>query len=148
MKGAAEDRFWAKVARGDPAECWEWAAGKTTGGYGVVRLKRRTPTYAHRHALQLATGSLGLGLMACHRCDNPACCNPTHLFWGTQKDNIGDAHAKGRTFIMPRQTRCKNGHEVTAENTRLDKDRGGWKRTCRICARDRQQRNRRKKATA
>jgi hypothetical protein len=116
---SAEERFWAKVARGASDECWEWTAGKNGVGYGVLVAKTTKPTIhvvAHRYSLQLATGQTGQGLYACHHCDNPGCVNPRHLFWGTQADNMRDARLKGRTRGAPRQTRCKRGHELDAAN--------------------------------
>jgi hypothetical protein len=92
------ERFWCKVARGGPDECWPWQAGKNAGGYGRITVHdgRAQPIqYAHRVAWELTRGSLG-GLFVLHRCDNPACCNPAHLFLGTQTDNMRDRDAKGR----------------------------------------------------
>jgi hypothetical protein len=129
-------RFWAKVARTAPDQCWLWTAGKTKQGYGVFLTKTTKPVVlitAHRFSLQVATGHAGEGMMACHRCDTPACVNPTHLFWGTQADNMLDARLKGRTRGAPRQTHCKHGHKYTAE-TVLETSKG---RQCKICNRER-----------
>jgi putative hemolysin len=115
MKTAAE-RFWAKVVRGNPSQCWEWMAGKNKQGYGIFVVRPRAAMTAPRFSLQLATGQTGIGLYACHNCDNPACVNPGHLFWGTQADNMLDARTKGRTRGAPRQTHCKRGHKLDAVN--------------------------------
>lgn len=88
-----EQRFWAKVdTSGGAFACWPWT-GATNGRYGSF-----DHTGAHRFALQLALGRpIAAGMFACHRCDNPPCCNPSHLFEGTHQDNVDDRNAKGRT---------------------------------------------------
>ena len=95
------DRFWAKVdMSGGLFACWPWTGQRTRtwGGYGMVSagwpLRK---IKAHRIALQLSLGRpLGVGLCACHHCDNPPCCNPAHLFEGTPADNHRDMVSKGR----------------------------------------------------
>lgn len=89
------DRFWAKVDKGSPNECWLWLGGRATGGYGVA-LHDGKRWQAHRLAWTLTYGPIPNGMLICHRHDNPSCCNPAHLFCGTQKDNVADAIAKGR----------------------------------------------------
>lgn len=96
-----EARFWAKVAVAGPDECWEWTASKTQHGYGqiMVTASPRKITRAHRAAWVLTCGPVPDGMVVCHRCDNPGCCNPAHLFVGTQLDNIADMVAKGRNVV-------------------------------------------------
>ena len=94
--GSPIERFWAKVAVGDPDQCWEWQGSRDRTGYGHIYIDGRLRP-AHRYALHLATGlSLDSELVACHACDNPPCCNPAHLFAGTQSENITDMWRKGR----------------------------------------------------
>lgn len=92
------ERFWRKVARGGPDECWPWQACKQANGYGRFAVSDGRPQinqYAHRIAWELTNGSPG-DLYVLHRCDNPPCCNPAHLFLGTQADNAHDRDRKGR----------------------------------------------------
>jgi hypothetical protein len=75
-------------------ECLEWQGSKNKDGYGTRRIAQRT-YLAHRIAYSEAFGDPG-ALNVLHRCDNPACVRPSHLFLGTQRDNIYDCMAKGR----------------------------------------------------
>lgn len=72
-----------------------WTGTKSKAGYGVVSWLGR-PRYTHRVALSLAVGEPSTRLNALHSCDNPPCCNPAHLRWGTQRDNAMDCVARGR----------------------------------------------------
>lgn len=91
-------RFWSKVDRRGDDECWPWlAARKPPFGYGDFYVSREGRTTASRISLALALGRpLERHESACHRCDNPPCCNPAHLFAGTQSDNAFDSIQKGR----------------------------------------------------
>ena len=80
------------------AGCWSWGGSVNAAGYGVVRVGGRgSPSYlAHRLSWALHCSEIPDGLHVLHRCDNPACSNPDHLFLGTNRDNIADRIAKGR----------------------------------------------------
>jgi hypothetical protein len=91
------DRFWAKVERGAPAECWNWTAAKDWRGYGRFGIWPGTVS-AHRVAFYLGNNSIDDDLVVMHACDNRACCNPAHLSQGTQKDNLRDMWKRGRAY--------------------------------------------------
>lgn len=88
-------RFWSYVKRGAPDECWPWTGGRFDKGYGQFRFGKKK-VKAHRCAFELTNGHLPEGKRALHRCDNPPCCNPRHLFAGTDTDNARDRESKGR----------------------------------------------------
>lgn len=90
-----ETRFWSKVDMKGPDDCWEWQASKNERGYGrFYNEDRMFP--AHLVAWELTNGPIHNGFHALHKCDNPPCCNPGHLFSGTQSDNMIDMVEKGR----------------------------------------------------
>ena len=75
-------------------QCWEWTANRHAQGYGVWRYKGKQ-LLAHRFSAEQYIGSIE-GKVVCHHCDNPCCVNPSHLFIGTQQDNVSDMMSKGR----------------------------------------------------
>lgn len=95
-----EARFWAKVdkspGQGPHGQCHEWQACSDGNGYGMFEKGKRA-LRAHRIAWTLANGPIPVGMIVCHKCDNPPCCNPQCLFLGTDADNAADRHGKGRS---------------------------------------------------
>ena len=89
-----ESDFWSRMDRtGGDESCWPWLRAKSSSGYGKLYFGGKD-WRSHRLAFYLKTGEKPQ--VVCHRCDNPACCNPAHLFGGTFKDNTQDMIRKGR----------------------------------------------------
>lgn len=93
-----EERFWKKVDKKSPDECWEWTASTNEKGYGIIGRGRRGEgtVKAHRLSYELANGKIDDNMVICHSCDNPKCVNPNHLFLGTNGDNVADMVNKNR----------------------------------------------------
>lgn len=93
-------RFWAKVAiTANPDKCWEWQGSRRNFGYGVLHttIDGQKWKFAHRIAYYLYYKVNPQELCVCHKCDNPGCCNPNHLFLGTRTENALDRTRKGRS---------------------------------------------------
>ena len=91
-------RFWDKVNAQGTEQCWVWGASVGKTGYGQFKLGRKVHR-AHRVAWMLEYGTIPEGMYVLHRCDNPSCVNPRHLFLGNQQDNMDDMCSKGRQSI-------------------------------------------------
>lgn len=93
---SAEERFWKKVDKRGPDECWKWLAS-TAHGYGQLKIPGQTSmALAHRYSYELHFGPIPHDLWVLHKCDNPLCVNPAHLYLGTHQKNMHDMVAKGR----------------------------------------------------
>jgi hypothetical protein len=90
------ERFWSRVDKRGPDECWPWTGSRSPRGYGWYYHLGKNH-HAHRVAWMLTVGGIAPGLCVCHFCDNPPCCNPSHLWEGTVGQNNKDRAAKGRT---------------------------------------------------
>jgi hypothetical protein len=95
------ERFWQKVAKRGPDECWEWQGKCTKWGYGSLYVNGRPGVRAHRVVYELTHGPIPEGKIVCHSCNNPPCCNPKHLYAGTDIDNHKDAVNAGTSYRFP-----------------------------------------------
>lgn len=95
-----EERFWGKVEKTET--CWLWTAGKDKDGYGKFRVSKKHYR-AHRFSWELHFGPVPLATSVLHKCDNPPCVNPDHLFLGSNADNMADRDRKGRQAFGERQ---------------------------------------------
>lgn len=94
MTEAEKARFWGRVRKSDTG-CWLWLGWRLPSGYGMVRYEGRD-VGAHRVSWELTHGALPAGAFVLHRCDNPPCVRPDHLFLGSAKSNTQDMLRKGR----------------------------------------------------
>lgn len=132
------ERFWSKVEKTDGG-CWLWQAARISGGYGVMGIRGgQRNVLAHRFSWELHRGPIPDEFFVCHRCDNPSCVRPDHLFIGTALDNSRDMMNKGRHYRAHRFA-CKHGHH-------FDRRASAGHRACSVCMRRHQEkRNSRKR---
>lgn len=124
------ERFWSKVEQA--SGCWKWRGATVHGGYGILNRGSRGEGLirAHRYSYLLHYGVIPDGMYVLHKCDNPECTNPEHLYTGDAKQNMRDVSERKR-HPASRKTHCKRGHEYNEENTKWR----GNKRECRACKR-------------
>jgi len=89
MMSVLEKRFWAKVDIRGEDECWNWKGYRKKDGYGLFQ-SSGFAALTHRFSYELEVGPIPDGLIICHKCDNPSCVNPNHLYAGTSSDNNHD----------------------------------------------------------
>lgn len=124
-----KERFWSKVDKRGPLDCWPWLASKNHKGYGRFNLRHDFHTGAHRVAYVLANGSISGGLVVDHVCRKRDCCNPSHLRAITSAENV--LIGVGITAVNARKQFCIVGHELAGENLVWK----GGSRQCRMCRR-------------
>lgn len=118
-------RFLVKVRKTDA--CWVWEGSQASNGYGSFSIKKSIR--AHRLSWMLYRGDIPAGLFVCHKCDNPPCVNPAHLWLGTNQENVIDSVKKGRWLLgRKKSTHCPRGHsfkdaKISYRGTQI----------CRIC---------------
>lgn len=124
------ERFWSKVDKRGPEDCWLWLASTTWAGYGRFQLswKPRIRVIAHRFTYEMANGPIPDGLEIDHLCRNRKCVNPTHLRVVTHRENT----LCGQSFsaINASKIYCIRGHPLFGENLYIHP---GGQRVCRIC---------------
>jgi hypothetical protein len=116
-----------------PNGCWEIQGFRHKEGYGSMSYRNKG-IRAHKLMYMLAVGPIPDGLCVLHRCDNPPCCNPDHLWLGTRGDNIRDCAKKGRHQEQQKK-RCPRGHAYEGQNLRFQPNGA---RVCLTCTRARQ----------
>ena len=103
-RGSPRERFLAKVSK--TAGCWLWTGATNYKGYGALRIDGKN-VFPHRFSYELYIGNVPEGVFVCHKCDNPSCVNPAHLWLGTNTDNVQDMVKKMRHTIGERNPMAK-----------------------------------------
>ena len=111
--------FWGKVRKGKSNECWEWTASKDSDGYGNGFASTGIAVKAHRLSWVIHNGPFTNNLLVLHKCDNPPCVNPKHLFLGTQRDNVYDCMNKMRRAHLFGETHGRS--KLTAKEVEMIK---------------------------
>lgn len=141
------ERFWEKVNKTE--ECWLWSASKDSCGYGIIRYNGKN-WRSHRVSYEMEFGVFDHFLRVLHSCDIPSCVRPSHLFLGTQSENMQDMvkkmrHGAGQSLLpsydqfstLPKKRKvkdiCRNGHRYSEESTRIKIIKDRLIRVCRIC---------------
>lgn len=110
-------RFWSKVDKS--GDCWLWTGARECHGYGSIGVGSRSDgtrrtRLAHHIAYELEHGEIPANQCVLHRCDNPSCVRPEHLFLGTQQDNVADMVSKGRQNLGARNGNAMLNDEIVA----------------------------------
>lgn len=118
MKKPIEDRIVERLK--SSGDCLLWSGAVDTSGYGLIRYMGKLHK-AHRLSYMLSKGKIPEGMLVCHKCDVPLCCNPDHLFLGTMQDNMDDREAKGRG--VRKEGEAHGMSKLTADTVREARER-------------------------
>jgi|SRR5689334_17863818 len=130
-----KERILQSIQKDEKTGCWNWIRNVFTAT-GRPRITIKSKGYgAHRIAYQEFVGRIGDGLLVCHKCDNPLCVNPEHLFLGTSGDNMKDCVEKRRRVAFY-DGMCTRGHKLTADNVSWVMEGKSKKRRCKQCMAD------------
>lgn len=137
IQGLQRARFWTKVVKGGPGDCWAWSGEHTPKGYGrfVFGGRARRREYAHRVSWTLARGPIPDGMVIDHVCRNRGCCNPDHMEVVTSRENT--LRGDGVTAAHAQKTHCRNGHPLSGDNVSVVKNgkKQAMARKCLACRR-------------
>jgi hypothetical protein len=143
VAASVEQKFWDRLQPVPESGCFLWMGAVSDNGYGNLMVEGRVVS-THRRAWELSRGEIPEGKVVCHRCDVRSCCNPAHLFLGSQSDNIYDASKKKRLNNWnAAKTHCKHGHELAGNNVYTRPD---GERVCKSCRKTRKRAAREKRA--
>lgn len=111
------EHFWSMVSIKDEKSCWEWMACKSKKGYGSIHWTAIGEDKAHRVAYILAIGNIPSDMCVLHKCDNRSCCNPNHLYAGTNAQNVIDKISRGRQPCLIGE---RNGRAILSSENILE----------------------------
>ena len=134
-------RFLDNVMPEPNSGCWLWMGSQAAHGYGMLSVNGK-PCRAHRVSWEMYNGPIPDGLHILHKCDNPPCVNPSHLYAGTHKDNMRDRSERRRHHEM-KKTHCRNGHPFDGDNVASKPN--SRERVCVTCRRINNEAYRRRK---
>jgi len=120
-----QERIEGNIVIDEATGCHNWNKCLSRDGYGQIQINGK-PKLVHRVSYEIYKGKIPVGMCVCHRCDNPKCCNPEHLFLGTNQQNTADMIAKGR--------RGKCGAILTLEKAREIREKYIETTTCKELA--------------